>query len=269
MRATLLVLVALAVVYCSDPTGPIAPVAFGLISGDGQVAEAAQDSLLEPVVGQAYRDADGSLAFRVLGPRPLHAQTPIGTGVANVLTCAAPIGDHGLTPWQSCRDTDSEGFVVYWFDPGVVAADSVCAEIRATVDSTRTVLATVCASVEPGPVAVVNLPSLTQSGPSPLTMRENGVQDAYGNAAAYDVVPRAFAHKQGDATLEQRRTLVADSAGCAQMSALDGGTVLARGVVIVAPDSTVTASWASWDRIERGDTLPSQWAHGDCWVNSP
>ena len=140
MRRTLAILTALTLVYCADPSGPDAPVAFGIVSGDGQVVTAGRDSLLDPVVGQAYEDEDGNVAFR-LGAAPLHAQTAIGTGVPNVLTCAEPIGDTGLVPYIQCATTDADGLVRYWFEPGVIATDSACAEVRAEVDDQPTVVA--------------------------------------------------------------------------------------------------------------------------------
>lgn len=153
MRRTILsfsvMLVASALAFCSSPTGVSGPLAFGIVSGNHQVVTAGSDSLLSPVVGQAYEDQNGNVAFR-FGPAPLLAQTKIGTGIPNILTCAEPTGAHGLVPYVDCAQTNGQGFVTFWFQPGTVATDSSCAEIRATPHGKPAVLATTCSQVKPG-----------------------------------------------------------------------------------------------------------------------
>lgn len=187
MRRTLAafsVLLTLSLVYCDDATGPELPVAFGVVSGDGQLVEAGRDSLLAPVVGQAYRDASGNVAFGLVSP--LHAQTPIGTGVPNVLTCAEPVGENGLEPYITCRETDAQGFVSYWFEPGTEAGEA-CAEIRAEIDGVPQALATTCSTVEPGPVAAGQLTdggglTVAPGESVDLTPYLTDLRDAHGNA---------------------------------------------------------------------------------------
>ncbi len=153
MRLALPALLIAVLTYCSSSSAPKGPVQFGLLSGDHQTVRAGADSLLQPVIGQAYRQKNGSLAFRLLGPAPLAAQTQIGTGVANILTCSSPVGPAGMTAYVQCAQTDASGMVTYWYQPGTIATDSACAEIRATPNGQPAVLATTCSTVEPGPVA--------------------------------------------------------------------------------------------------------------------
>lgn len=202
--------------YCGDPAGPdgpTGPVLFGLISGDGQIAVAGADSLIEPVVGQAYRDASGNVAFR-FGPTPLYAQTDFGTGVPNIPTCAAPVGDDGLIAYVQCAQTDSAGFVRYWFRPDTIATDSACAEIRAIVQGQPEVLATTCATVDPGPVELNRFTKfrVAQHGYSPLTLATTLLQDQYLNDVPYYIVADSVVSVGGG------RTLTASGAGVATVS---------------------------------------------------
>lgn len=190
MKRIALVVAVLALVYCSsDPTAPLGPVQFGLLSGDGQLVEAGRDSLLEPVVGRAVRGANGQVSF-IVGASPLHAQG-VGTGVANVRTCATPANTPGLKPWVDCLDTDDQGFVDYWFEPPTEAGEH-CAEIRAIIDGQPEVVAETCSVVEAGPVFLLEVTTAinldfdeayffgTESG-APL-------RDEYQNAIPYELM---------------------------------------------------------------------------------
>jgi hypothetical protein len=226
MRRTLgpmLALMAVGLVYCGEATAPFGRIAFGLVSGDQQTVQAGADSLAQPVIGQAYRDGSGAVAFRVFGASPLLAQTPIGPGVPDVRTCAHPVGEGGMRAWRQCETTDSAGFVTYWFRPGTTASDSACAEIRDTSSGSGVVLATTCSAVRAGP-AVRNLGFGTGEGPILVTgtdtifgENETPPQDRYGN----DVDWR-FEVASGPAHVPagMPKTLVADRLGTGEVHVL-------------------------------------------------
>lgn len=244
MRRITLTLAALALIglACESVTGLWdGPVDLVIVDGDGQTVEAGRDSLLAPVVGRAVRAEGGRVSF-VVGAAPLHAQqTGIQTGVPNVRTCATPAADHGLVPWLQCLDTDSEGFVSYWFDPPTVAGER-CAEIRALIDGQPEVVATTCAEVEPGPLVNFRLREASGGVEAPVLDGGGAIwfptmifHDEYQNAIPYTV------------NMGENWTMEPHAAAVFAWQALYVGTPLALGdtlaVVLTARDeATVEAA---------------------------
>lgn len=180
------VLLGLAFVMCSSPSSPklklTGPLQFKILSGNHQEITAGSDSLLSPVIGQAYRE-NGKVSFHLFAT-PLDAQTQINTGVPNVLTCASPVGSAGLVAYVTCETTDSLGMVTYWFQPGTVATDSSCAQIRTIQNNQPVVLATTCSQVDPGPVVLFDLAEGRVVNPGDVIHIDSLVfepRDQYGN----------------------------------------------------------------------------------------
>lgn len=228
MRRTLgLLAVMLAVsLACEDSTGPWdGPIGLGIVAGDGQVRQAGADSLLEAVVGQVYRDESGNVALHLFGPAPLHAQTPIGVGIPNILTQSVPVGANGLEAWVDYDTSDENGFVEYWYEPGTVAGDSVCAEIRAIVNGEPTKLAVTCAAVLPGaPVhdsPFVNPNGVFRTGADSVYTSPWDVTDEYGNYVPY--------------------RLAVDCGGCAHVGSDSIGAVQS---MIVHADTLGEGTWS-------------------------
>lgn len=145
-----------ALVACDAGQGiSYGPPELAVRSGDGQTAQAAElDSLDQPVTAQLYRSPEtGGITFRI-GPAPLYAQQSV-RGVVGEVVCAAPIGPAGLEPWAACDETGADGMASFFFEPGTIATDSACAEIRAVVDGAKTVTDVVCATVAPGPLSTL------------------------------------------------------------------------------------------------------------------
>lgn len=239
-------LIGLSAVYCSkSATGPELPVAFGIVSGNHQSSAAGDTAFLQPVVGQAYRDASGRVAFRVIGAHPLNAQTSIGTGVPNVLTQSKPVGTDGLNAYVDYATTDANGFVSYWYEPGTVATDSSCAEIRAIVDGQPDVVATTCASVTPGaPAWVFNHAAMDSATEHTLTDNYigSGVSDAFGNDIAWAFRIESGPLHYGVAGPNGTQEIIADSAGDATVTLMVADTAFQT--INVAVGHPAPSSWS-------------------------
>jgi hypothetical protein len=128
------------------------PLAFGIVSGNNQTAQAGSDRLSQPVVGKLVRTPDGGITFRLV--TPLYAQGTVvnGSPVPGAVVCAVSISEDGMVPWVPCTNTDSAGQATFFFTPGT-RADTVRSEIRGTVEGEPAVFDTATALVAPGPLA--------------------------------------------------------------------------------------------------------------------
>jgi hypothetical protein len=158
-----------------------------VLEGDDQTHAVAEvDSLDQPVSAQLYQTATDGITFRIVPE--LHAQTNV-RGVKGHQVCAVPVSNgNGLKPWNPCNVTDTAGVALFFFEPGTKAGRH-CAEIRAVVDNAMVVTDSVCATVEPGPVAMVQLSGGVDRviGDALITFSQNGLIDAYNNFISYTV----------------------------------------------------------------------------------
>jgi hypothetical protein len=128
------------------------PLAFGIVSGNNQTAQAGSDRLTNPVVGKLVRTPDGGITFNLV--RSAYAQGTVvnGSPVPGAVVCAVSISEDGMVPWVPCTNTDSAGKATFFFTPGT-RADTVRSEIRGTVEGEPAVFDTASAVVQPGPLA--------------------------------------------------------------------------------------------------------------------
>jgi hypothetical protein len=148
MRA-ILALAVLVLVGCEAAGGGDGPLAFGIVSGNGQTAAAGDDRLIDPVVGKLVREPSGGITFRLVAPAYAQGTVVNGSPVPGAVVCAVSITEGGMEPWVPCTNTDSAGTATFFFTPGT-KADTARAEIRGTVQGEPAVFDTATAVVEPG-----------------------------------------------------------------------------------------------------------------------
>jgi Tfp pilus assembly protein PilP len=180
-------LVVLALVGCDAGSAPLGEPVLQVVSGDGQSAPAAEQDTIQPVRARLGRLPAEGVAGRFGLVRNLYAQT-IVQGIAGEQVCSHGIGDAPLIAWNQCDITDAAGGATFFYEPGTIAADSSCAEIRAVVDGAKVVTDVVCVRVDPGPYVGAYEYQTNLIQDSIATIDASLVRDGYGNLIPYRLV---------------------------------------------------------------------------------
>lgn len=273
--AALILVAALAACGSDGDTGPEdLSYTLGIISGNGQVAQAGDAELPEPVETRlvSVKLADGTTRFQLV--RPLYAQTPVnGSPVPGAVVCSEPpegVSEDGvwLRPKARCTNTDSNGEAVFTYLPPTVAGEAR-AYVRGTVDGVVVDLDSVTAVVKPGPAVEGGLVTNCQghlSGTSDTLdvgafYMDTGqaVWDAYGNARPWHL--ESFPTSTLYTLREDGQAIIAapDASGIDSVRVMsDTSFVRVSHVYVRHPDLSSTVVLFSWN------------SNGDCGdVNIP